>query len=70
MAKVASVQHVVGISLACTGFGISEICYRYGSKQRVENEEIANWLIRLTANNRNWGLGLCSLHLRNVKGFD
>jgi len=30
---------------------------------------IADWLIRLTHNQRNWGFGLCFLHLRNVKGF-
>ena len=63
------VQHVVAISLACTAFGISETCYRYQSKRWVENEEIANWLVRLTDNNRNWGFGLCYLYLRDVKGF-
>ena len=30
---------------------------------------IADWLVRLTHNQRNWGFGLCFLHLRNVKGF-
>jgi putative transposase len=30
---------------------------------------IADWLIRLTHNQRNWGFGLCFLHLRNVQGF-
>ena len=30
---------------------------------------IANWLLRLTDNNRTWGFGLCYLYLRNVKGF-
>jgi len=34
-----------------------------------ENAEIADWLIRLTHNQRNWGFGLCFLFLRNVKGF-
>lgn len=33
------------------------------------NEEIANWLLRLTDNHRNRGFGLCFLYLRNVKGF-
>ncbi len=41
----------------------------YESKQNAENEEIANWLIRLTDNHRNWGFGLCYLYLRNVKNF-
>jgi putative transposase len=31
--------------------------------------EIADWLIRLTQWQRNWGFGLCFLYLRNVKGF-
>jgi putative transposase len=30
---------------------------------------IADWLVRLTHNHRNWGFGLCYLYLRNVKGF-
>jgi len=34
-----------------------------------ENAQIADWLIRRTHNQRNWGFGLCFLHLRNVKGF-
>ena len=60
-------QHGVAISLACTAFGISETCYRHQAKREAENEEIANWLIRLTDNDRNWGFGLCYLYLRNVK---
>lgn len=57
------------IRLACLIFGISESCYRYQAKLSVENVEIADWLIRLTHNQRNWGFGLCFLYLRNVKGF-
>jgi putative transposase len=34
-----------------------------------ENQRIADWLVRLTHNQRNWGFGLCFLYLRNVKGF-
>jgi putative transposase len=34
-----------------------------------ENQEIADWLLRITASQRNWGFGLCFLYLRNVKGF-
>jgi putative transposase len=30
---------------------------------------IADLLVRLTHNQRNWGFGLCYLYLRNVKGF-
>ena len=67
MAKAAVAKHGVGISLACVAFSISETCYRYQAKGRVENDEIAHWLERLTDNNRNWGFGLCYLYLRNVK---
>lgn len=54
---------------ACAAFGISESCYRYQAKCASENAEIADWLIRITHNQRNWGFGLCFLYLRNVKGF-
>jgi putative transposase len=57
------------IRIACLAFRISESCYRYERKTNAENEEIANWLLRLTDNHRNWGFGLCYLYLRNVKGF-
>jgi putative transposase len=33
-----------------------------------KNEEIADWLERLTENKRTWGFGLCFLYLRNVQG--
>jgi putative transposase len=59
----------VSIALACGAFTISQSCYRYGAKNNTENDEIANWLIRLTDNHRTWGFGLCYLYLRNVKGF-
>ena len=42
---------------------------RYERKLSDENAEIADWLVRLTANRRSWGFGLCFLYLRNVKGF-
>ena len=42
---------------------------RYEHKLDAENAEVANWLIKLTDNHRNWGFGLCYLYLRNVKGF-
>ena len=50
-------------------FGISETCYRYESKRRAENDVIADLLVKLTHNQRNWGFGLCFLYLRNVKGY-
>ena len=59
----------VSIRVACWLFSISETCYRYQLKLNNENATIADWLLRLTQNNRNWGFGLCFLYLRNVKGF-
>ncbi len=55
--------------LACQIFTVSETCYCYEAKRNADNEQIANWLLRLTDNHRNWGFGLCYLCLRNVKGF-
>ncbi len=69
MARKAVLQRGISIRLACLGFGISETCYRYRAKLSLENVRIADWLIRLTHNQRNWGFGLCFLYLRNVKGF-
>lgn len=69
MAKEVVAQRGIAIRRACQVFSVSESCYRYKSKVDVENEQIANWLIRLTDNNRNWGFGLCFLYLRNLKGF-
>ena len=57
------------IRVACVTFSISESCYRYQAKLSSENAEIADLLVRLTHNQRNWGLGLCFLYLRNVKGY-
>jgi TPR repeat protein len=47
--------------LACEAFVISKICYRYQPRLSDENASIADWLIRLTHNQRNWGFGLCYL---------
>ena len=69
MAKKAVTERGACIRVACEAFRISESCYRYERKLDAENVEMANWLIRLTDNHRNWGFGLCYLYLRNVKGF-
>ena len=68
MAGEAVAHHKVSIALACRAFGVSETCYRYGPKLRAENERIGDLLIGLTKAHKTWGFGLCSLHLRNVKG--
>ncbi len=59
----------MSIRLACDTFVISQTCYRYHPKLSTDNALIADWLVRLTQNQRNWGFGLCFLYLRNVKGF-
>src|SRR6202012_2759082 len=59
----------ISIRLACEAFGISLTCYRYQARLSPETGEMPDWLIRLTANQRNWGFGLCFLYLRNVKGY-
>ena len=69
MAQRAVQTHSIPIRLACAAFMVSESCYRYEPKQDAENALIADWLIRLTDNHRNWGFGLCYLYLRNVKSF-
>ena len=68
MAETAVAGRGASIALACRAFGVSETCYRYGPKLRAENEEIADLLVGLTDARKNWGFGLCFLHLRNVKG--
>ena len=69
MAQRAVQQRGLSIRAACQAFRISQACYRYEARRDTEDEEIAQWLLRLTDNNRTWGLGLCFLYLRNVKGF-
>ena len=69
MAKAAQKSHDMSIKLACATFSISEACYRYKSRLGDDNRLISEWLMRLTSAHRNWGFGLCFLHLRNVKGY-
>lgn len=69
MAMNADAQHGVSIALACRTFQISDTCYRCSPVLSDENEEIADWLERLTAKKRSWGFGLCILYLRNVQGW-
>lgn len=69
MALRAVQNRGASIRMACEAFRVSQTCYRYVAKADAENEEISNWLLRLTDNHRNWGFGLCFLYLRNVRGF-
>ena len=69
MAKTAREKYGASIRLVCKALSISQTCYRYQPRLSDENAEIADWLIRLTHNWKDWGFGLCFLFLRNVKGF-
>jgi putative transposase len=69
MATKAVELKSIGIRFACDIFSISETCYRYVPKLSSENDKIADGLIRLTHNQKNWGFGLCFFYLRNVKGY-
>lgn len=70
MAQKAVSERGLSIRQACRAFGISETCYRYQPVLSEENDEIADWLIRLTHNQKDWGFGLCFSYLRNVKGYE
>ena len=69
MARRVVAERGLSVRLACVIFSASETCYRYEAKKNAENEQIADWLLRLTDKHRNWGFGLCGLYLRNVKCF-
>jgi putative transposase len=69
IAQWAVLERSATIKLVCEAFGISQTCYRYKAKLDAENVLIADWLVRLTNNQRNWGFGLSFLYMRNVKGF-
>ena len=69
MAQHAVQHRGLSIRAACEAFRISQAGYRYEARRGVEDDEIAQCLLRLTDNNRNWGFGLCFLHLRDVRRF-
>jgi putative transposase len=69
MARRAVQDRGLSIRVACQAFRVSQSCFRYEARASAENQEIADWLLRLTDNHRNWGFGLCFLYLRNVKRF-
>lgn len=67
MAQQAVAACGVSIRLACVAFRISESCYRYQAILDDENAEIADWLIKLTQEQSDWGFGQCFQFLRNVE---
>jgi len=70
MAQKAASAYGATTRLVCLAFGISEGCYRYQPILSDENAEIADWLVRLTDNQKDWGFGLCRDYLRNVRGYE
>lgn len=69
MAQRAYERYDVSIRVVCAVFSISPSTYHYRPVLSSENDEIADWLLRLTMINKRWGFGLCFLYLRNVKGY-
>ena len=59
MAMNALEAKKVSIALACRTFQIRETCYLYERQFDDEKAEIADWLVRLSANRKTWGFGLC-----------
>ncbi len=57
------------MSKACFIFQLSQTCYRYKAQLDEQNKMIADWLLKLTNENKTWGFQLCFLYLRNVKGY-
>jgi len=65
-ALLQGLNKAVSLPLVCQAFGISQTCYRYQAKLCSDNSHIADWLVRLTHSERNWGFGLCYMSLRNL----
>jgi putative transposase len=55
VARWAVEEKGLSIRLACEAFGLSQSGYRYHPQRNVEYQRIADWLVRLTDNQRNWG---------------
>ncbi|NUF65707.1 IS3 family transposase, partial [Acinetobacter bereziniae] len=62
-------QFKISVSKACFIFQLSQTCYRYKAQLDEQNKMIADWLLKLTNENKTWGFQLCFLYLRNVKGY-
>jgi len=65
-ALLQGLNKAVILTLVCQAFGISQTCYRYQAKLCSDNSDIADWLVRLTHSERNWGFGLCYMSLSNL----
>ena len=57
IARRVVTERGISVRLACQNFMVSDTCYRYEAKKSAENERVADWLLRLTDNHRDWGFG-------------
>ena len=55
--------------MACFLFNVSQSCYRYPAGLDHDNIQIADWLIKLSNNNKTCGCRLCFLYLGHVKSY-
>lgn len=69
MAITARERYGVSVRFLCHCLDISVASYYYKPSLSAANQQVADWLRRLTTANKRWGFGLCYLYLRNVKGF-
>lgn len=70
MAILKQVDAEAPVPDLCREHGMSSASfYEWHAKHANKNDVIADWLIRLTTAQRNWGFWLCFLYLRNIKGF-
>lgn len=69
MARSSASSRDVSIRQVCEAFCISKTCFLYQTTLQDENAFIADRLLELAHRYRNWGFGLCFLHLRNVQGY-
>ena len=61
------------MSKACFIFKVSQTCYRYLAKLKEQNVVIADWLTKLTNENKTWGFILVDFSLpaqRVLRGLD
>jgi putative transposase len=68
MAHHATKSNKISIRTVCYLFCISETCYRYQPKNKVENAQIAVTLHEIvsTKHQERWGFRLCFDHMRSV----
>jgi putative transposase len=69
MADKVRDHYGLSVRLVCEIFSLSKTAYYHQPKHDHENEEIAEWLLRLTTAHKRWGFGLCFLYLRNIKSY-